>query len=187
MAIEVIWEQLLGRGLEHLILEQDGAVDANGIAVGMLEGTTYRIQYQVSCDADWSVRQFRVRNLLNNEGVSLTRRGNDWLDEAGTAQAELAGCTEVDIMVTPFTNTLPIRRLKMQPGQAQQISVVYVSVPDLKVSKAEQVYTCIKASAEGGVFRYHSPSSGFTANLTVDADQVVTDYAGIFRLVWKKG
>jgi hypothetical protein len=186
MPIEVVWEQLLGRGLEHLSLREDATIEADGVAVGILEDAAYRIQYRITCDASWNVQRFTVQSLLNSERASLMRRGSDWLDEQGRLQAALSGCTEVDIMVTPFTNSLPIRRLGLRSGQAAPISVAYVTVPGLAVSRADQVYSCLQTQADGGIVRYRSVSTGFTADLKVDADGLVTDYPGIFRQIWKK-
>lgn len=186
MAIEVVWEQLLGRGMEHLLLREGTSVEADGVAVGILKDLAYRINYRVLCDPGWNVQQFQVQNMPGSDRLSLKRRGEEWLDEEGRVQTALRGCTEVDIMITPFTNTLPIRRLRLQPGKAAHIAAVYVSVPELNVSRAEQIYTYLQSGPDGGVVRYESRTTGFTADLRVDADQLVTDYPGVFRRVWKK-
>ncbi len=181
-----MWEQLAGRGLEHLLLLGDQTLEADGVAVGILDAAAYRIRYRISCDANWNVRHFSVESLSGNARVELTRDASGWLDSNGRTQESLRGCTEIDIMATPFTNTLPIRRLGLRPGQSAEIAVVYVHIPDLEVSRANQVYTCLRWGSGGGVVRYESMSTGFRADLTVDADGLVTDYPGIFRQVWKK-
>ncbi len=186
MPIQVIWEQLVDRGLEHLVLHTGAAVEADGLAVGILEGAAYRVRYHVACDSGWNVNEFAVESLIGHESVSLKRRGGDWFDQAGRRQQALSGATDVDIMVTPFTNTLPIRRLGLQVGQSARISVVYVRVPDLEVSRADQVYTSLQKQAEGSTVRYESVATGFSADLKLDADGLVTDYPGIFRLIWKE-
>jgi hypothetical protein len=89
-------------------------------------------------------------------------------------------------MVTPFTNTLPIQRLKLKQNEAQEISVVYVSVPDLGLSKFDQRYTCISEGKAGGIYKYESLNSGFTSELKIDEDGMVIDYPGIFKLAWKR-
>ncbi len=186
MEIEVLWEQIVSHGMEHLLLRADDSIEADGVAVGVLEESPYRIRYHVTCDRAWNVKAFTVESLLAEKRVSLKRSGRDWIDEAGRPQSALGDCTEVDIMVTPFTNTLPIRRLGLRPGQSTTISVAYVSVPDLEVTRADQVYTGLGRQGDGMVVRYQSLSSGFTADLLTDAEGLVTDYPGIFRLVWRK-
>ena len=93
---------------------------------------------------------------------------------------DLRDCTDIDIAVTPFTNTLPIRRLNLEVGEAAEIDVVYVTVPDLTLSPAPQRYTRL----DDRIYRFESLDSGYTADITVDDHGLVTDYPGLFRRVW---
>ncbi len=186
MEIEVIWEQLVDRGLEHLVLRQSSRIEARGLALGILDGAPYRIQYQIICDAGWNVQSLNASNLLDGTGFALTRHADKWLDGRNHPVEALRGCTDVDIMVTPFTNTLPIKRLNLSAGEWKEISVVYVRAPDLALSRFDQRYTCISNDAGGGVYKYESLKNGYTADLKIDEDGLVTDYPGIFKLHWKK-
>jgi hypothetical protein len=87
----------------------------------------------------------------------------------------------VDISITPFTNTLPIRRLSLAVGSSTILKVVYIKLPELHVFPFEQRYTCLDVSANGGTYRYESLSSGFTADLPVDHDGIVLDYPQIWK------
>ncbi len=92
---------------------------------------------------------------------------------------------------TAFTNTLPIRRLGLQPGESAELSVAYIDVPTLGVTPARQRYGCLARSAEEGRYRYESlPSAalpgGFTDDLLVDADGLVVDYPKLFRRQWTR-
>ena len=185
MSIEVLWEQLIDKGLEHLVLYQGEQIEAQGLVVGMLERVAYRIQYQIICDAKWNTRSVNAKDLLNSKEFTLTRSGDEWMDEKNVAIESLRGCTDVDIRVTPFTNTLPIQRLNLEPGESKEIAVVYVAVPGPSLSKFEQRYTCLSRNKDGGVYKYESLKSGFTSELQVDADGLVLDYPGIFKMVWK--
>jgi hypothetical protein len=46
-----------------------------------------------------------------------------------------------------------------------------------------QRYTCVEQTADGGVFRYESVASGYTALLPVDAQGLVGDYPEAWRRV----
>jgi hypothetical protein len=93
----------------------------------------------------------------------------------------------VDIQVTPFTNSLPIRRLGLETGQSADIRVAYVPVPELDVRPAEQRYTCLDAPGPaGGRYRYEGLFRDFTAELPVDGDGLVLDYAETFRRIWPR-
>jgi len=95
---------------------------------------------------------------------------------------ELAGCIDVDIAATPFTNTLPIQRLRMKPGDRWDLRMVHVMVPELTFRAADQRYTCLTASPDGATFRYESGS--FQADLKVDPDGLVVEYPGLWRRRW---
>ena len=187
MKLEVLWRQLVGIGAEHLILDTHDGVHADGMAVGEIENMAYRIRYEVDCDARWNVEQLLVENLLDRRTLTVARLRNDrWSDGEGHELEALHGCTDVDLMITPFTNTLPIRRLNLKVGQAREIAVVYVDVPELSAVKFEQRYTCLALDKDGGVYRYESLKSGFTADLRVDTDRLVVDYPNIFVMDAKR-
>ncbi len=187
MKLEVLWRQLAGIGAEHLVLKMNGGIHADSLAVGEIEGSAYRIRYEIDCDAAWNVQRLRIEDLLSGKVLALRRAAADrWGAADGKALVELDGCTEVDIMITPFTNTLPIRRLNLKPGEARQITVIYVSVPGLEVSRAKQQYTCLSLEDSGGVYRYESLKSGFTAELKADMDGLVVDYPSIFAMDAKR-
>ncbi len=89
----------------------------------------------------------------------------------------------MDISVTPFTNTLPIRRLSLKPVESAELSVTYIEGAELQAWAEPQRYTCLEKSDEGGLYRYLSLDGGFTADLPVDADGLVLNYQGLFKRV----
>ena len=187
MHTEVIWEQIVGKGLEHLILRQEQKIEAESLALGMIEGAAYRIKYQIICDTDWKVERVKVKESLNNKAlVFIQKEDGIWTDEQDLPIEALNGCIDVDIMITPFTNTLPIKRLKLAVGESREISVLYFRIPNLTVSKLDQRYTFLAQEKDHGVYKYESLGSGFTSDIKVDADGLVTDYPGIFKMAWKR-
>jgi hypothetical protein len=116
----------------------------------------------------------------------LTDGGGSWTTESGRTIPSLKGCLDVDLSATPFTNTLPIRRLALQPGTSATLSVVYIAVPQMRVQATQQRYTCLELTSSGGRCRYESLTNGvssFTVELPVDQDGLVSDYPGLFRRV----
>jgi hypothetical protein len=103
-----------------------------------------------------------------------------WLDGRGQPRHDLAGALDVDITATPFTNTLPIRRLGLREGESSTIVAVYVSLPELTVTTNRQRYTCLEPDRR---YRYESVDSDFTSELEVDGDGLVVTYPGLFRRV----
>jgi hypothetical protein len=63
----------------------------------------------------------RRRPGFRAAGVDLLSDGQgNWTTSDGQAVSELRGCIDVDISVSAFTNTLPIRRLGLAPtGSAE--------------------------------------------------------------------
>jgi hypothetical protein len=65
------------------------------------------------------------------------------------------------------------------------IHAVYLPLPDLVPVPAEQSYACLRPRGlSGGLYRYESQSSGFSADLAVDSGGFVVDYPDSFRRIW---
>ncbi len=181
----VLWRYGGAVGLEHLWLEIDAGVHADGVVIGEFDKTAVRIRYRLQCDGDWRVRELAIETL-DREGRKVQLRADgagNWIDEHGRPLTQFATCLDVDIMVTPFTNTLPIRRLQLRPSDSREIEVVYVAVPSLELTRARQRYTCLERNTAGGRYQYESLATGFRADLTVDANGLVLDYPGLFSRV----
>jgi hypothetical protein len=86
---------------------------------------------------------------------------------------------DVDLWPTPFTNTLPVRRLRLAEGVAAEIRVLYVNAPDLSVSAQVQRYT----RQGGGLYRFESLEDGFTSEIELDEQGLVRVYPGLFERV----
>jgi uncharacterized protein len=186
MRREVMWSAWDTPGLEHLHLAMhNGGVVANAIVIGVTEGRPFRVAYEVCCDVEWRVRAVRL-GVAGTEppGVDLVSDGEgNWTTSDGQAMPQLRGCIDVDISVTPFTNTLPIRRLSLEPVESAELSVAYIEGTELQVWREPQRYTCLEKSDRGGLYRFLSLDGGFTADLPVDADGLVLDYPGLFKRV----
>jgi hypothetical protein len=168
------------------LLTSDGGVVANGLVIGLEAGRPFRIGYEVRCDERWRVREVRAAAPdLGRPVLDLLADGEGrWKRGGGESMPELDGCIDVDISATPFTNTLPIRRLGLEPGKSEELMVTYVRVPELLVGPERQRYGCLEAQADGGLYRFEALPSGFVAELPVDAEGLVIDYPGLFRRVW---
>ena len=187
MEHEIMWAPWEGPGLEHLrLVTSDGGVVANGLVIGLEAGRPFRIGYEIRCDRRWRVREIRAAAPDSERPVLelLADGEGHWKRGGGEPVPELDGCIDVDISGTPFTNTLPIRRLGLKPGESIDVDVAYIRVPELLVGPERQRYGCLEARADGGLYRFEALPSGFTAELVVDADGLVIDYPGLFRRAW---
>ncbi len=89
---------------------------------------------------------------------------------------DLASCEDIDLSVTPSTNTLPIRRLALEPGDHMNVTAAWVRFPELTVEPLRQRYTRLAANR----YRYESLDSGFTADLETDDDGLVVLYPNLW-------
>jgi hypothetical protein len=167
---DVYWQATRWLALEHLqLVIQEHAITADGLIVGRVDGAPLRLQYRLTCDAGWSTTALRVDDLASGDRIELTR---DELDAAAAV--------DVDIAATPFTNTLPIRRLALDPGDAAEITVVFVAVtPALAFRPVRQRYTRLADRR----YLYESLESDFKRELLVDEAGLVVDYPGIWQRV----
>ncbi len=176
---EVRWASLEGDGIEHLTFDRDDdRIVVESAVVGQRYGKPYGLAYRVVCDARWHATH-AVLKVMGGGTLELRSDGDGhWRDGAGRALPELDGCIDIDIAATPYTNALPIGRLGLGRGERQPIDVVYVSTPDLTVSRVRQAYACIEP---GRRYRYEGVFRDFTAEMDIDEDGLVIDYETLFR------
>ncbi|WP_433698968.1 putative glycolipid-binding domain-containing protein [Nocardiopsis sp. CA-288880] len=170
-----------GLGLGTLLPEPDGYRLEAGETV--VEGEErFFTRFTVRTDLAWATREVRTE-VVSGRGttvVALTAQGGHWFDDKGNPLPGLVGCLDVDVAATPLTNTLPIRRLGLRPGEYRDIQVVWIDIPSLRVRRVRQRYT--RHVAEGGLERYtyRDPLHG-EYRLSVDGHGVVVDYERFAR------
>jgi hypothetical protein len=171
-----MWTAREWPGCEHLDLRvgEDGVV-ADGLILAAPSGEPIRLAYRIECDRAWRTRSVTL-DRHGRERTILTRdEQGRWLVDGGE-RLDLAGCIDVDIALTPFTNTLPIRRLGLASGTAADLRVVYIlPEPELTIELAGQRYTRLDTG-----YRYESGS--FRADLAIDHDGLVTDYPDLWSM-----
>jgi hypothetical protein len=190
MSTDLEWEALEWPGLEHVVVSADAAgIRAHGhLVLGPPDGPA-TVTYQLRCDASWRVSGLTISALSAARSRTLVLSADAdgrWLAD-GQPRPDLDGCIDIDISLTPLTNTLPIRRLTWAPGSPQDLDVVYVDAPDLTVHRAIQRYTLLDPGAEDNAALYRYESGSFKADLPVDGDGFVSDYPGLWRRVWPAG
>jgi uncharacterized protein len=176
---EIRWTSLEGGGVEQLAFSSDakGSV-AESVVIGQRDGRGFGLAYRVVCDARWRARQVALR-VMGGGALELHSDGaGHWRDGGGAPLPELDGCIDVDIAATPYTNTLPIRRLQLARGERRELDVAFISTPDLQPVRARQAYVCVEPDR---LYRYEGQSGRFVAHLPVDQDGLVIDYETLFR------
>ena len=172
------WRDASGRGLEHAVFEDRGAggVSFDSVVIGSPEDGT-AIAYSIRCDRSWRVREASVLLVGTPEPLLLRSDGNGhWWGGEGTPLDALDGCVDIDIVATPLTNTLPIRRLRLRESQSETIRVAYIDLPSLTVRPEEQRYTRLGPRT----YRFEALGSDFVRDIEVDEQGLILDYPGLF-------
>ena len=175
---ELVWTAQKWQGVEHATLRvTDTGLIVDSALIAVPDEQPIRLRYGLECESSWSPLRVTV-DVYGRPPVSLAREGDRWFDGDGRERRDLAGCLDVDIALTPLTNTIPIRRLALDPGESADLDVVYIHPGrTVDVSAQRQRYT-----RTGDGFRYQSGS--FRADLRVNADGIVTEYPGLWTLTF---
>jgi hypothetical protein len=179
----VLWRSLLDEGLEYCGLWRYPAEDGDdagwafrGTAVAAYGGVPCEVRYRVICDDAWRTRTVHV-GVVQGDGkraLRLRRDGDGTWRSGSEEVVQYQGCVDVDLGIGASTNTLAIRRLGLEVGQAAEIDAAWVRFPDLELARLPQRYTRLAEDR----YRYESLDSGFVAELEVDDLALVVRYPG---------
>jgi hypothetical protein len=174
----VLWQDVETGALDRCRLETGpSGLRLSGVVLTPAHGTPLDVRYRVEADRDGLTR--RVELELDGGAIRqvlLADGAGHWAWEGGPELAEVAGSLDVDLTVTPATNTLPIRRLAaLEVGQAADLHMAWVQFPGLEVLASAQRYERMAPD------RWRFSTDGFEAELLVDPDGLVLDYGGLFR------
>jgi hypothetical protein len=175
----VLWKRLDGEGLEYATI--DGPpLRIEGEVVLLDDGAPCAVSYRVDCDPSGASSRATVR--LKQRGTvrerTLARSAGGMWTIDGADAPELLGLEDVDVAVTPSTNTLPLRRLALPVGARAEVTAAWVRFPSLDVVPLRQAYRRIAA----GRYDYESPDHGFRAELTVDDEGIVQTYGALWTV-----
>lgn len=148
--------------------------------VGNRANDEFVVHYSIEVDACWRVSNVRADVSGRECSIDLHRSEEDrWFDGSNNELESLRGCLDVDLAITPATNSLAIRRLQLEIGQSAEILAAYIEFPSLAVSTDLQRYTRLSAQQ----YRYESMDSDFVRDISVDSDGFVLTYPGMFERV----
>jgi hypothetical protein len=128
----------------------------------------YLLEYELETSPGYVTERFHV-HIEGGAELTLARGSSP----------ELEGARDCDLSFSPLTNAMPVLRDRLhEGGQAQEIDVAWVSVPDLGIHRDHQIYEPLSP----GRVRFLAPDAGFERVIELTRDGFVRDYPDISRL-----
>ena len=177
----VLWRRLDLPGQEWSRLLGGPPPSLAGSAVLAHDGRPCRLDYAVHCDSRWRTLSASVAGWVGRERVlvELTADADGRWRLNGKDVPAVAGCVDVDLAFTPSTNTLPIRRLALDVGGADDVRAAWLRFPELTLEPLEQRYHRTAVAR----YRYESRGGAFTGELEVDEAGMVLRYANVWEAI----
>jgi len=175
----ILWSGIEYYSLENCIVENSSSgVLINSIIVGLYDENIYRVKYDLILDNDWITKSCIIEARINNEikKIDLLNDKGTWLLN-GKIHPEFGQCIDVDISLTPLTNSLPINRLKLNVGQETNVDIIYIDLLEGIVKHVTQKYRRLS----GEIFKYENIPNDFEADIKVDTAGFVIDYPQLFK------
>ncbi len=180
MKHQLKWQGLIYNSVEDCTIEQSGkGTEVSSFIRGNYEGLVFSVQYSVSINPAWETLKAEIKSVINGKERICIAAGNgkgSWLLN-GKPEPLFDGCIDIDIPLTPFTNTLPIRRLKMADRQRQLIKVLYLDV----LAQTETALTQQYQRLSGYEYHYQNVPNDFEAVIAVDENGFVVNYPVLFK------
>jgi len=179
MQNNILWSGIEYYSLENCIVETTpDSVMINSIIIGLYNETIYRVRYDIVLDNDWSTNSCIIEARINNQfkKIELVKDRGSWFLN-GKIHPEFDGCSDVDIPLTPLTNSLPINRLKLNVGDEAKVDIIYIDLLEDAIKHVKQQYRRIKSD----IFKYENIPNDFEAEIKLDSAGFVIDYPQLFK------
>jgi hypothetical protein len=154
-------------------------IDSN--SKGSFENKLFDTTYRIETNLNWQVLSLNINAVINKTrfDFTLTSNGIGKWTIADNPLETFNGCIDVDISLTPFTNSLPINRLSLKANEEAKIKVLYVDVLEQTVVARYQKYKRLSNNE----YLFQNVPNDFEAIIKVDEGGFVSDYPGLFKKV----
>jgi uncharacterized protein len=179
MQTNILWTGREYYSLENCLINTTGqGSEISSVIVGKYEGKIYRVDYAIRTNQDWETVFVEISGRCNDSTEHLIFEGDgkgNW-SKNGKPATKFMGCLDVDIPLTPFTNSLPINRLKLRNNEEREMKVIYVDLLERQIKMVQQKYTRLSDKE----YHYENVPNDFEAKITVDELGFVIDYPSLF-------
>ena len=180
MQLNLLWKGLSYDSMENCLVDTNqSGTEITSTIVGCSQGMIYKVDYRIKVNELWETLLLEISSQHNDRNHMIRLQGDGkghWTNNEHEAP-ELEGCLDVDIPLTPFTNSLPVRRLQLTPGDSKEVLVVYCDLLAEQIRPVRQKYTCISPTQ----YQYENVPNDFEATIVVDGSGLVVDYPSLFE------
>lgn len=180
----ILWKGIIYNSLEYFNLTQaDNVFVAKSKIVGTYNDNIYSVNYHLIIDSEWLIQNFHITYEVN--GMEKMLQGdkimNKW-EINGQIDEDFTDFKFIDISLTPFTNTLPIKNINMPLAQENEIHVIYLDILNGSITPVKQKY--IKKNDD--MYRFENVPNDFEADIKIDSFGLVEFYPELFQKILEK-
>jgi hypothetical protein len=179
MQTNILWTGQEYYSLENCLINDTAfGKEITSTIIGEHEGKIYLVEYSIRTNQNWETIFFEVfsRHSDHTQNICFESDGKGNWTHGGAPLTQFQGCIDIDISLTPFTNSLPINRLKLSQQQEQEIQVIYVNLLEQQIASVRQRYRRLSETE----YHYENVPKDFEATIQVDKQGFVIDYPSLF-------
>lgn len=179
MQTNLLWTGREYHSLENCWVNTSAAgAEITSTIIGSYRKKIYKTEYCIKTNHNWETVFFEISSRYSNklEVVRMEGDGKGNWSSSGKRVKQFEGCIDIDISLTPFTNSLPINRLNLIQNQRQEIQVIYLDVLAQQMRMVRQQYIRLSDT----MYRYQNIPNDFEANIPVNEFGLVVDYPSLF-------
>lgn len=180
MQTNILWTGIEYYSLENCLLKYtDKGAEISSAIIGMYENKIYKIEYLLKTNQYWETIFFELKSQLPDKRNEYTYQSDgkgNWTKD-GTSADEFKGCMDIDIPLSPFTNSLPINRMKLSVNEGRRTKVLYFDILNQEIKALEQYYKRLSPTE----YKYENVPNDFEATIVVDELGLVVNYPGLFE------
>ena len=180
MQTNILWKGRADHSLENCLITETGTGTAvQSVIIGKSDDALYRVDYIIRTNEYWETIYVQLKTQLFNKRISICYEsdGKGFWQKNGLPENHFRGCRDVDISLTPFTNTLPVRRLALPIKETHEITVLYFDILEQQTMPVRQKYTRLSKTQ----YRFENIPNDFEAIITMDENGFVVDYPGLYE------
>jgi uncharacterized protein len=137
------------------------------------------LHYSVQVSPTWRTERAHLQGVGPTGPVQFqiaVQSGGLWTLN-GQLCPEVTSCIDLDLNLTPATNLLSIRRLRLAPDEMAEVVAAWLEFPAPRLRPLRQLYRHLG----GGRYDYRCPELPFATVLETNSDGFVTSYPPLWE------